>query len=168
MATLLTHPPETAETTKTLIELAGVEKVYRNGKLEYLALRGVDHAQRPALVLVATAHGPVGIRNRGERHARHGDENHQRRSDGEDPGPRPNLRPRAAAVATGPSDPDLDVHPYRPPRAWCSTMRVKLKSRRYGARRVVFLTSSPPRRRATGSPWVPTRAPANDDGGRAV
>jgi len=42
MATLLTHPPETAETTKTLIELAGVEKVYRNGKLEYEALRGVD------------------------------------------------------------------------------------------------------------------------------
>jgi putative ABC transport system ATP-binding protein len=42
MATLLTHPPEAAETTKTLIELAGVEKVYRNGKLEYPALRGVD------------------------------------------------------------------------------------------------------------------------------
>jgi len=30
--------------TVTLIELAGVEKVYRNGKLEYAALRGVDLA----------------------------------------------------------------------------------------------------------------------------
>jgi putative ABC transport system ATP-binding protein len=28
--------------TGTLIELAGVEKVYRNGKLEYAALRGID------------------------------------------------------------------------------------------------------------------------------
>jgi len=27
---------------RTLIELAGVEKVYRSGKLEYAALRGVD------------------------------------------------------------------------------------------------------------------------------
>ena len=47
MATLLTHPPEAAETTKTLIELAGVEKVYRNGKLEYLALRGSICRSRP-------------------------------------------------------------------------------------------------------------------------
>ena len=29
-------------TANTLIELAGVEKVYRSGKLEYPALRGVD------------------------------------------------------------------------------------------------------------------------------
>jgi putative ABC transport system ATP-binding protein len=42
MATLLTEPPEAAEATATLIELAGVEKVYRSGKLEYPALRGVD------------------------------------------------------------------------------------------------------------------------------
>jgi len=42
MATFLTHPPEAAEARKRLIELAGVEKVYRNGKLENPALRGVD------------------------------------------------------------------------------------------------------------------------------
>jgi putative ABC transport system ATP-binding protein len=44
MATVLTRTPEAAEATATLIELAGVEKVYRNGKLEYQALRGVDLA----------------------------------------------------------------------------------------------------------------------------
>jgi putative ABC transport system ATP-binding protein len=42
MATLLTHSPGAAEQTATLIELAGVEKIYRTGKLEYPALRGVD------------------------------------------------------------------------------------------------------------------------------
>src|SRR3954451_9218140 len=30
------------ETAATLIELTGVEKVYRTGKLEYPALRGID------------------------------------------------------------------------------------------------------------------------------
>ena len=42
MATLLTRRPESGPATATLIELAGVEKVYRSGKLEYPALRGVD------------------------------------------------------------------------------------------------------------------------------
>jgi putative ABC transport system ATP-binding protein len=42
MATYVMHPSEAGPATATLIELAGVEKVYRNGKLEYEALRGVD------------------------------------------------------------------------------------------------------------------------------
>jgi putative ABC transport system ATP-binding protein len=42
VATYVMHPPEAARATATLIELAGVEKVYRTGKLEYRALRGVD------------------------------------------------------------------------------------------------------------------------------
>ena len=42
MATYVTLPPEVASATATLIELVGVEKVYRTGKLEYRALRGVD------------------------------------------------------------------------------------------------------------------------------
>ena len=42
MATYVTHPPEAATATATLIMLVGVEKVYRTGKLEYRALRGVD------------------------------------------------------------------------------------------------------------------------------
>ena len=42
MATYVTHPPEAARATATLIELVGVEKVFRTGKLEYRALRGVD------------------------------------------------------------------------------------------------------------------------------
>lgn len=42
MATYVTRRPEAVPGTATLIELAGVEKVYRSGKLEYAALRGVD------------------------------------------------------------------------------------------------------------------------------
>jgi len=42
MAAYVTEPAEAAAPTQTLIELAGVEKVYRSGKLEYRALRGVD------------------------------------------------------------------------------------------------------------------------------
>jgi putative ABC transport system ATP-binding protein len=42
MATRVTQRPEAPPATATLIELAGVEKVYRSGKLEYAALRGVD------------------------------------------------------------------------------------------------------------------------------
>jgi putative ABC transport system ATP-binding protein len=42
LAIYVTHPPEAGAATGTLIELAGVEKVYRTGKLEYRALRGVD------------------------------------------------------------------------------------------------------------------------------
>jgi len=42
VATYVTHAPEVSAATATLIELAGVEKVYRTGKLEYRALRGVD------------------------------------------------------------------------------------------------------------------------------
>lgn len=42
MATYVTRRPESGPATATLIELAGVEKVYRSGKLEYAALRGVD------------------------------------------------------------------------------------------------------------------------------
>ena len=38
----LTHAPEVGRATATLIELSGVEKAYRTGKLEYQALRGVD------------------------------------------------------------------------------------------------------------------------------
>jgi putative ABC transport system ATP-binding protein len=34
--------PEAGATTATSIELVGVQKVYRSGKLEYPALRGVD------------------------------------------------------------------------------------------------------------------------------
>jgi putative ABC transport system ATP-binding protein len=42
MATYVTQRPESGPATATLVELAGVEKVYRTGKLEYRALRGVD------------------------------------------------------------------------------------------------------------------------------
>jgi len=42
MATYVGQPPEAPAATQTLIELARVEKVYRTGKLEYRALRGVD------------------------------------------------------------------------------------------------------------------------------
>jgi len=42
MATSVAQPAEAPAATETLIELAGVEKVYRTGKLEYRALRGVD------------------------------------------------------------------------------------------------------------------------------
>jgi putative ABC transport system ATP-binding protein len=42
VATYVTEPRDAGPATATLIELAGVEKVYRTGKLEYAALRGVD------------------------------------------------------------------------------------------------------------------------------
>jgi putative ABC transport system ATP-binding protein len=42
MTTYLTQRPESRPASATLIELAGVEKVYRTGKLAYAALRGVD------------------------------------------------------------------------------------------------------------------------------
>jgi putative ABC transport system ATP-binding protein len=42
MATYLTRRPESGPATAMLIELVGVEKVYRSGNLEYAALRGVD------------------------------------------------------------------------------------------------------------------------------
>ena len=42
MTTYLTRSPESGAATATPIELVGVEKVYRSGKLEYPALRGVD------------------------------------------------------------------------------------------------------------------------------
>ena len=42
MATFMTERLVAPAATATLIELVGVEKVYRNGKLEYPALRGVD------------------------------------------------------------------------------------------------------------------------------
>jgi putative ABC transport system ATP-binding protein len=42
LAAYLTRASEAPSTTAPLIELAGVEKVYRNGRLEYAALRGVD------------------------------------------------------------------------------------------------------------------------------
>jgi len=42
MAMGVTPPPAASEATAALIELAGVEKVYRSGRLEYPALRGVD------------------------------------------------------------------------------------------------------------------------------
>jgi len=60
MATYVTERFESpaATTTATLIELAGVEKVYRCGKLAYPALRGVDLAiSRGELVAIV---GPSG------------------------------------------------------------------------------------------------------------
>ncbi len=42
MTTDLTLTPGSSTATATLIELAGVEKLYRSGKLQYPALRGVD------------------------------------------------------------------------------------------------------------------------------
>ena len=42
MDAALSTSPFPAAVSRTLIELAGVEKVYRNGKLEYVALRGID------------------------------------------------------------------------------------------------------------------------------
>ena len=39
---LVAHEPVAADPARPLIELAGVEKVYRTGKLEYPALRGID------------------------------------------------------------------------------------------------------------------------------
>jgi putative ABC transport system ATP-binding protein len=43
MADVLTHPAAAPDSLgPALIELAGVEKVYRTGKVEYRALRGVD------------------------------------------------------------------------------------------------------------------------------
>jgi ABC-type lipoprotein export system ATPase subunit len=41
---LVAREPVAAEPARPLIELAGVEKVYRTGKVEYRALRGVDLA----------------------------------------------------------------------------------------------------------------------------
>ena len=42
MDAALSTSPFPAVVSRTLIELARVEKVYRNGKLEYVALRGID------------------------------------------------------------------------------------------------------------------------------
>src|ERR671911_1727145 len=39
---LIAHEPVLQEVRPPLIELAGVEKVYRTGKVEFPALRGVD------------------------------------------------------------------------------------------------------------------------------
>src|SRR5215210_6388059 len=41
-AVLVAPEPVSADVVPPLIELSGVEKVYRTGKLEYRALRGVD------------------------------------------------------------------------------------------------------------------------------
>src|SRR5512132_2758082 len=43
-ATVTLEPPSELPTAAPLIELAGVEKVYRMGKVDYRALRGVDLA----------------------------------------------------------------------------------------------------------------------------
>ena len=40
--TMIREAPVELPTAEPLIELVGVEKVYRTGKLEYPALRGVD------------------------------------------------------------------------------------------------------------------------------
>jgi putative ABC transport system ATP-binding protein len=42
VATVLSQQPVSLETAPPLIELAGVHKVYKTGKLEYPALRGID------------------------------------------------------------------------------------------------------------------------------
>jgi putative ABC transport system ATP-binding protein len=58
VATYVTQRPEAVAAPATLIELTGVEKVYRTGKLEYRALRGVDMSI-PAGEMVAIV-GPSG------------------------------------------------------------------------------------------------------------
>ena len=55
---LALRQPASPARTRPLIELAGVEKVYRNGKLEYAALRGV-YLSIPAGEMVAVV-GPSG------------------------------------------------------------------------------------------------------------
>jgi putative ABC transport system ATP-binding protein len=59
MADVLSEPTTAAESVRpVLIELAGVEKVYRTGKVEYPALRGVDLTiQRGDMVAIV---GPSG------------------------------------------------------------------------------------------------------------
>jgi hypothetical protein len=42
MATYVTRTRESGAVRSTLIEVVGVEKLYRTGKLKYPALRGVD------------------------------------------------------------------------------------------------------------------------------
>ena len=56
MATLTQEAPETVATHAPLISLEGVEKVYRTGRLEYRALRGVDLTIGPAKWLRSSAH----------------------------------------------------------------------------------------------------------------
>src|SRR5690242_8028378 len=59
MTTVLEHPVRNmGEAASPLIQMKGVEKVYRTGKLEFAALRGVDLVVGPGYMLAVV--GPSG------------------------------------------------------------------------------------------------------------
>ncbi|HET6810151.1 MAG TPA: ABC transporter ATP-binding protein [Acidimicrobiales bacterium] len=59
MTTVLEHPaPEVAQSGAPLVEMRGVEKIYRTGALEFAALRGVDLVVGPGEMVAVV--GPSG------------------------------------------------------------------------------------------------------------